>query len=225
MQQSSPSNSNEHRSDLQIRHIKAGEHNGIVEQIRDALRYHYLIRLFIRRDFVAVYKQSILGPLWHVLSPVFTTLVFTVIFGIAAKLPTEGCPPLLFYLCGVVFWSFFSGSFRQTARFFIDNKEIFKKVYFPRLVIPISIVGSQLLSFAIQFCLFLCVWIYYYSTGAVKPHVMLAMVPFYMLLMALLAMGTGLLFAALTVRYRDFAFVLEFFTWLMRPMHSLTMKV
>ena len=125
-------------------------------QLRDVWHYRDLIALFVRRDFVSKYKQTILGPLWFIIQPLLTTLTFTVVFGNIAQLPTDGLPQILFYMSGTVLWSYFSSCFTGTSTTFISNAHLFGKVYFPRLVTPISIILSSLITFAIQFAFFLC---------------------------------------------------------------------
>src|SRR6266508_2432647 len=134
-------------------------------------RYRDLILLFVRRDFVAVYKQTILGPLWYVIQPIFTTGVFTVIFGNIAKLSTDGLPPFLFYLAGNTAWGYFSTCLTGTSNTFTSNAAIFGKVYFPRLTIPVSVVISNLISFGIRLGLFLAFLIYFFLAGAaIRPN-------------------------------------------------------
>lgn len=174
-------------------------------------RYRDLVMLFVRRDFVAVYKQTVLGPLWYLIQPLMTTLVFTVIFGKVAKIPTDGLPPMLFYLAGVVGWRYFADCLSKTSNTFIGNKHIFGKVYFPRLAVPISIVISNLISFGIQLVLFLGFVAYYYFNGApVHPQSVLLFVPLLILQMAALGLGFGIIVSALTTKYRDLAQVVGF---------------
>ena len=170
----------------------------------DLWRYRDLTAMFVWRDFVAQYKQTILGPLWHILQPLFTTLIFTVVFGKMAKLPTDGVPPLLFYLSGVTCWSYFADSVSRTSGTFIGNAAIFGKVYFPRLSVPLSHVISSMIKFAIQFALFLAFLMFYWMQGAgVHPTAAIALTPLLLLLMAALSLGAGIIVSALTTRYRD----------------------
>src|SRR5439155_1448271 len=160
--------------------------------------------MFVWRDFVAQYKQTILGPLWHILQPLFTTLIFTIIFGKLAKLSTDGVPPLLFYLAGVTCWSYFADCVNRTSGTFIGNAAIFGKVYFPRLSVPLSHVISSMIKFAIQFALFLAFLIFYWMQGApVQPTAAIALTPLLLPLMAGLSLGAGIIVSALTTRYRD----------------------
>jgi homopolymeric O-antigen transport system permease protein len=172
--------------------------------LADLWRYRDLTAMFVWRDFVAQYKQTILGPLWHILQPLFTTLIFTVVFGKMAKLPTDGVPPLLFYLAGVTCWSYFADSINRTSVTFIANAGLFGKVYFPRLSVPLSHVISSMTKFAIQLALFLAFLIFYWLEGApVQPTAAIALTPLLLLLMAGLSLGAGIIVSALTTRYRD----------------------
>ena len=167
-------------------------------------RYRDLIMLFVRRDFVAVYKQTILGPLWFLIQPLLTTIVFTVIFGRIAKIPTDGMPQMLFYMSGVVAWNYFAGCLNKTSDTFGGNAHLFGKVYFPRLTVPISIVISNLLTFAIQFTLFLCLLVYFSVNGStvnLQPSVVF--LPLLVLQMAALGLGFGIIVSSLTTKYRD----------------------
>src|SRR5947207_10584370 len=160
--------------------------------------------MFVWRDFVAQYKQTILGPLWHIIQPLFTTLIFTVVFGKMAKLPTDGVPPLLFYLAGVTCWSYFADCVNRTSVTFLSNAAIFGKVYFPRLSVPLSLVISSMIKFAIQLALFLAFLIFYWLEGArVHPNAAIAITALLLLLMAGLSLGAGIIVSALTTRYRD----------------------
>ena len=170
-----------------------------------------MILLFVKRDFVAVYKQTVLGPLWFVIQPIFTTLIFTVIFGQLASIPTDGLPQVLFYMCGISTWNYFSECFTKTSNTFVSNANIFGKVYFPRLVLPISTVISCLLKFFIQFSLFLLFLIYYIYMGSnVTPNAHVIVFPFIILIMAGLALGLGIIISSLTTKYRDFQFLIVF---------------
>lgn len=174
-------------------------------------RYRDLILLFVRRDFVAYYKQTILGPFWYLIQPLMTTLIFTVIFGQVASLPTDGLPQFIFYLAGTVIWSYFSSCLTLTSDTFIANQGIFGKVYFPRLVVPISILISKLISFSIQFVLFLVFVVYFLLQGAdirIMPHALL--LPVLLFLMAGLSLGFGIIVSSLTTKYRDLRFLINF---------------
>ena len=178
------------------------------------LHYRDLLFLLVKRDFVSKYKQTILGPIWFVIPPVLMAVVFTVIFGTVAKIPTEGAPPMLFYLCGLLGWTYFANCFNGTSNSFLANAGLFGKVYFPRLIPPISITISNLIAFAIQLGTFLGFYIYFkYFTAAgvsIHPHLFLLVLPLILLQTAALALGFGLWISALTTKYRDFAFLTGF---------------
>ncbi len=177
----------------------------------ELLRARDLIMLFVWRDFVSVYKQTVLGPLWYLIQPLLTTLTFTVIFGRIASLPTDQLPDFLFYLSGSVVWSYFAECLNKTSGTFITNSNLFGKVYFPRLSVPISILISNLIAFAIQFVLFLIFVAYYWAIGsAVAPNWTVLLLPFYVLVMAGLGLGFGIIVSALTTRYRDLQFLVRF---------------
>lgn len=174
-------------------------------------RYRDLIMLFVKRDFTAVYKQTILGPLWFILQPLFSTLVFTVIFGRVAKIPTDGIPHVLFYLAGIVMWNYFASSLGKTSDTFYTNSRIFGKVYFPRLSVPISVVITNLITFSIQFLLFLLLLVYFYLHGReFSLHWTAVLLPLLIVQMAALGLGTGIIVSSLTTRYRDFVYVVSF---------------
>jgi len=167
-------------------------------------RYRDLIMLFVRRDFVSLYKQTILGPLWFLIQPLITTVVFTIIFGRIAKIPTDGLPRMLFYLSGVVVWNYFAGCLNKTCDTFVGNAHIFGKVYFPRLTVPVSVVISNLVTFGIQFALFFCFFLYFYFNGAdISPRPLIIIAPLLILQMAALGLGLGIIVSSLTTKYRD----------------------
>lgn len=175
--------------------------------------WHYrdLIVLFVQRDFIAYYKQTVLGPLWFLLQPLFTAIVFTIIFSSIAHIPTDGFPPFLFYLSGTIAWTYFATCMTRTSNTFLANAGIFGKVYFPRLVVPISVVISNLLSFAIQFGLFLIFLLWFYLNGSgIKPNVWILLTPLLLVQMAALGLGFGILISSLTTKYRDLSLALGF---------------
>ena len=175
--------------------------------------WHYsdLIRLFVWRDFVSVYKQTILGPLWYLIQPLLTTITFTVIFGNIAKLPTDDLPPFLFYMSGTVIWSYFSACLIKTSDTFVMNANLFGKVYFPRLTVPVSVLISSLVAFTIQFLLFLGFTAYYWLTGSgVSPNSWVLITPLLLLMMAGLGLGFGIIVSSMTTRYRDLRFLVSF---------------
>lgn len=174
-------------------------------------KYRDLIRLMVWRDFVAAYKQTILGPLWHLIQPLMTTVVFTVIFGDIAKLSTDGLPPFLFYMAGNTVWGYFSTSLISTSNTFTNNASIFGKVYFPRLSVPVSVVISNLISFAIRMATFVVFLIYFMLTGSDVHLTMWAlMLPVLILLMAGLGLGIGIIVSSLTTKYRDLQQLVSF---------------
>jgi len=186
---------------------------------REIWHYRDLLYLLVRRDFVAKYKQTILGPLWFILQPLLTTLVFTVIFGRVAKIPTDELPPLLFYLCGMLPWSYFAQCMNGTSTTFVTNAALFGKVYFPRLVVPLSIVTSSLLAFLIQLVTFAVFWLYYkfFTEAGSLFHLRampLALCPLLLLQTAALGLAVGLWMSALTAKYRDFVHLSGFLTQL-----------
>jgi len=175
--------------------------------------YHYrdLLWLLVRRDFVAFYKQTILGPLWFFIQPIFTTVVYTLIFGNLAKISTQHIPQQAFYLAGIIGWNYFADCLNKTSTVFVDNAAIFGKVYFPRLIMPLSIVFSNLVRFGVQFLLFLAIMAYFILTGQnVHPNFYIALFPLLVLLMAAQGLGFGLIISSLTSKYRDLSFLVVF---------------
>lgn len=172
--------------------------------------YRDLIMLFVRRDFVTVYKQTVLGPLWHFIQPVFTTLIFTLVFGRVANISSDGAPHFIFYLAGVTIWQYFSKCLTSTSNTFVANAGIFGKVYFPRLTVPVSLVISSLLTFSIQFLVFLIAYFYYLYQGLVVPNHYIFLLPVFLIIMAVLGLGLGIVFSSLTTKYRDLTFLLTF---------------
>ncbi len=178
--------------------------------LSDLWRYRDLIIMFVHRDF-SLYKQTILGPLWFIIQPLLTTLTFTVIFGNVAQLSTDGLPKVLFYLSGVTAWSYFSECLLKTSETFNHNSNIFGKVYFPRLAVPVSIVISNLIKFGIQLGLFLGFYFYFMAgNSSIRPTTALFLLPLLLLMMAGLGLGAGIIVASLTIRYRDLRFLLQF---------------
>lgn len=180
-------------------------------RLGDLWKYRDLIRLMVWRDFVAAYKQTVLGPLWHLIQPILTTLVFTVIFGGIARLPTDGLPPFLFYMAGTTFWGYFSASLISTSNTFTNNAGLFGKVYFPRLSVPVSVVISNLISFSIRLVTFIAFLIYFIASGsAVHMTVWAFLLPVLILLMAGLGLGLGIIVSSLTTKYRDLQHLMGF---------------
>lgn len=182
-------------------------------KLKEVWDYRDLVMLFVRRTFVAQYKQTILGPAWAIIQPLFTTVIFTFVFGNLAGLAPSGVPTFIFYLCGSIAWTYFSGCLTATSTTFTANASIMGKVYFPRLVMPISTVISQLIAFGIQAIFFVAFLIYYYVIGAdVHPNVYMLLTPVLILQLALLGLGFGIIISALTTKYRDLAMVVGFGT-------------
>jgi len=179
--------------------------------LSDLWRYRDLTMLFVWRDFVAQYKQTILGPLWYLIQPLFSTIVFTIVFGRVAKIPTDGLPPFLFYMAGVTCWNYFAECLTRTSGTFIDNAGLFGKVYFPRLTVPLSIVISNILKFGIQFLFFIGFLAYFMINGApIRPNYWIFLMPYLLLLMAGLGLGAGIIISALTTKYRDLQYLVTF---------------
>ncbi len=186
---------------------------GLLDLRLDQLwKYKDLLILFVRRDFVAFYKQTVLGPVWFFIQPVFTTFIYVFIFSRLAGLPTDGIPQPVFYLSGIVAWSYFSDCLIKTSNVFRDNASIFGKVYFPRLIMPFSIVVSSLIRFSIQLVLLCCMILYFFLTGKATftPSIYLALFPLLIVFMAILGLGFGMLVSAMTTKYRDLALLVSF---------------
>lgn len=179
--------------------------------LKELWQYRDLIMLFVKRDFVSKFKQTILGPLWFIIQPLLTTIMFTIIFGNIAGIPTNGIPKMLFYMSGIVGWTYFSTCLNDTSQTFIKNASIFGKVYFPRLALPISVVISNLVSFVIQFVFLLCFLVYFMMRGSdVSPTLLVLWIPFLVLLMAGLGLGFGIIISSLTTKYRDLVHLVTF---------------
>lgn len=187
-------------------------HRGLFDlKLRELWGYRDLILLFVRRDFVAQYKQTILGPAWHVVQPLLTAVIFTIVFGKIAKIPTDGVPPFLFYMAGTVIWSYFAGVLQNTSSTFTGNAHIFGKVYFPRLAVPVSNLISKMISFSIQFVLFLGFLGWYLLSGAdLSPNAWVLLLPVLLVMMAAFGLGLGVIVSAATTRYRDLTVLVGF---------------
>ena len=182
-------------------------------RLKDVWRYRDLVFHFVRRDFVTFYKQTILGPLWYIIQPLLTTVVFTIVFGKIARIPTDDVPPFIFYLSGTVAWGYFSNCLKETSDTFITNSKIFGKVYFPRLTVPLSVVIINLAKFGIQFLLFLGFLVYFMAGSAPvkpKPNLFILLLPVLLLQMAILSLGMGILISSMTTKYRDIKFLIGF---------------
>lgn len=181
--------------------------------LKEVWNYRYLLVMFVKRDIVSIYKQTILGPIWFFIQPILTTIVFVVVFGNIAKISTDGLPQVLFYLAGITIWNYFSETLSTTSNTFIANANIFGKVYFPRLVLPISKVISGLIKFGIQFLLFVAALSYFIFKGSsVHPDFarVAIVTPIVLLIMANLGLGCGLILSAMTTKYRDLTFLITF---------------
>lgn len=189
----------------------APKNNLLDLRLNEVWAYRDLLTLLVRRDFVSFYKQTILGPLWFFIQPLFTTVIFTFIFGDLAGISTDGLPKPLFYMAGITAWNYFADCLTKTSTVFKDNANIFGKVYFPRLIMPLSIVVSNLVRFGVQMLLFLMFMGYYYATGAhFSISWAIVLFPLIVVLMALLGLGAGMIISAMTTKYRDLAFLLSF---------------
>lgn len=179
--------------------------------LKELWQYKDLIIMFVKRDFKTLYKQTILGPLWVIINPMLTTLMFTVVFGGIANISTDGMPQFVFYMAGNTVWSYFSTCLTKTANTFINNSTVFGKVYFPRLVSPISTVLSGLINFFVQFAMFMIFVIYYAMNGnAVQPNIYILLTPILLLLLAMLSLGFGIIISSLTTKYRDLSILVTF---------------
>ena len=190
--------------------VISSEHSLFKLNLKEVWDYRDLVYMFVKRDFVSSFKQTILGPLWFFINPIFTTVVYLIVFGNIANLSTDGAPKILFYLAGVTLWNYFSSSLGGTSNVFVGNAGIFGKVYFPRLVMPITIVISNLMRFGVQFLLFLVVFFYYWYKEEVTPNWWVLFTPIFILMMSLFALGVGMIFSSLTTKYRDLSMLLSF---------------
>ncbi len=180
-------------------------------QLNDIWRYRDLLYMLVKRDFVVMYKQTILGPLWFFIQPILTALVYIIVFSRIAGISTDGMPPVLFYLSGTIVWNYFQDAFTHTSTTFVQNANLFGKVYFPRIVVPLSKVISGLLKFLIQFLLFIGIYIFYILNGYdLQPNSAIFYLPVMILLMGLLGLGLGIFFTSLTTKYRDLVFLIQF---------------
>jgi lipopolysaccharide transport system permease protein len=180
--------------------------------LKELWDYRDLVYMFVKRDVTAVYKQTILGPLWFFIQPLMTTLMFLLVFGHIAKIPTDGVPQVLFYMNGIILWNYFSTCLTNTSNTFVGNAHLFKKVYFSRLTIPVSLVFSALIKFFIQFGLFFIILLIYFIRGmSVTPsYWAMMMTPLFILQMMLLGLGIGLIITSLTTKYRDMSYLVGF---------------
>lgn len=182
---------------------------------REIWHYRDLVVMFVRRDFTATYKQTILGPFWYVLQPLLTTLMLTLVFGVLAKVSTDGLPRLVFFMSGVVVWNYFADCLTKTANTFTANASLFGKVYFPRLAVPLSVVMTNMVTFLVQFGLFCVVLFYYWIKGEpVFPNYRVIILPLLVVQMALLGLGMGAIVSSLTTKWRDLSMLVGFGTQL-----------
>ena len=178
---------------------------------KEVWEYRDLLLMLVKKDFITFYKQTVLGPLWFIVQPLLTTVIYMVLFGSIAKLSTDGVPQVLFYLSGITIWNYFSESLTKTSSVFTANAGMFGKVYFPRLIMPLSIVASSLMKFAVQFLIFILILLYYVVfTDTVHPNWWILITPILILLMAMFAFGMGMIFSSLTTKYKDLTFLLTF---------------
>lgn len=180
---------------------------------KEIWQYRDLMMLFVKRNIITQYKQTILGPLWYLIQPLMTTIMYMVVFGGIAKISTDGLPQPLFYLAGISFWQYFSDCLTKTSNTFVNNAGIFGKVYFPRLITPLSDVISNLVRFGIQFGLFLCVYAYYmiFTDAPIHTNWYALLIPILVMMLAGLSLGFGILFSSMTTKYRDLQLLLSFF--------------
>ena len=191
----------------------SSKHKLINFNFKEIWRYKDLLFLFVKRDVVTLYKQTILGPLWYVIQPLFTSIIFTLIFNKLANIPTgEGVPPFLFNLAGITSWNYFKECLMGTSDTFKKNQNILGKVYFPRVIMPLSIVVSNLLKFGIQLIVFICFYVFFVlvKDANVVPNKSLIVLPIVILVMALLGLGFGMIISSMTTKYRDLTFLLQF---------------
>lgn len=180
-------------------------------RFKELWQYRDLVALFVRRDLVAKYKQTVLGPLWYLIQPLLTTVTFTIIFGNVAGISTDGLPHFPFYLAGNVLWTYFAASLTNTSNTFTANMNLFGKVYFPRMAVPIALLFSDLVKFMIQFGFFLIIILYYSLNGSgVQPNAWVLLTPYLILVMAVLGLGLGTLASSITAKYRDLSQLISF---------------
>ncbi len=191
--------------------VITGKKNLFSMQLNDIWRYRDLLFMLVKRDFVVFYKQTILGPLWFFIQPILTALVYIIVFSRIAGISTDGMPPVLFYLSGTIIWNYFADCFNSTSNTFVQNAGLFGKVYFPRMVVPLSKVISGMLKFVIQLLLFMGIYIFFLITGyELHPTMVLWYLPIMVLIMGLLGLGLGIFFTSLTTKYRDLVFLIQF---------------
>ena len=189
----------------------SSKHKLIDLNLKEIWRYRDLLFLFVKRDIVTVYKQTILGPLWFLIQPLFTSVIFTLVFNNLGQIKTGGIPPFLFNLAGITAWNYFKECLTGTSSTFTKNQNIFGKVYFPRVIMPMSVTISNLMKFGIQIGIFIGFYLYYYSQGSgVRINTNIVLFPVYVLLMALLGLGFGMIISSMTTKYRDLTILVGF---------------
>lgn len=177
---------------------------------RELWRYRDMFALFVERNFRTAYKQTILGPFWFIITPILSVIVYVTVFGGIANIPTDGVPPVLFYLLGISVWSYFASCLSATSNSFVTNADIFGKVYFPRIIMPLVAVTTNLLTFAIQLAIFAVFYIYYVASGTeLVIHWQIVLFPLLIVLLALMAVGFGMIFSSMTTKYRDLQIMLN----------------
>jgi len=179
-------------------------------RLKEVWKYRDLLQMFVKRDFVTTYKQTILGPLWFFIQPLLTTITFTIIFGNVAKLSTDGAPQVAFYMAGITMWTYFSNCLTNVSGVFNANAGIFGKVYFPRLIMPLTIVSSNLMKFGVQYLLFISFVLFFYFRGMIQPNLWVLLTPFIILIMAFMSMGIGLILSSMTTKYKDLNQLISF---------------
>ena len=186
--------------------------NGLLDlKLNDVWQYRDLLILLVKRDFIAFYKQTILGPIWFFVQPVITIVMYTIVFGNLAGIPTDGVPKPLFYLAGTIIWNYFADCLTKTSTVFKDNAGMLSKVYFPRLIMPLSIVLSNLVKFGVQLILFFVLLVFYWLNGAtIRPNIFILLFPLLVIFIAGAGLGLGMMISAVTTKYRDLAFIVSF---------------
>ncbi len=209
--------------------IKISSHKGGFNlNLREVAKYKDLLFLLVKRDFISIYKQTILGPLWFFIQPIFQTVIFGIIFGQLAKLAPSDVPQPVFFMSGIVLWQYFSDCLFKTSETFITNQHVFGKVYFPRLITPLSIIVSALLKLGVQLMLFLVVFLVYFlfaDSHGLEPNWTIILVPFYILMAAGISMGLGLIVTSYTTKYRDLKFLIQFGIQLLMYYSTVIMSV
>jgi lipopolysaccharide transport system permease protein len=190
--------------------VISSDHSLFKLNLKEVWDYRDLVFMFVKRDFISSFKQTILGPLWFFINPILTTIVFTLVFGGIANLPTDGIPPVLFYLAGNTLWGYFSSTMLSVSNVFTGNAGIFGKVYFPRLVTPIATIISSFMRLGIQLLLFFIVLGYFFYKGEVHPNLWALFFPVLIIFLALFSLGLGMIFSSLTTKYRDLSLLLGF---------------